>query len=103
MKTLKAVKGPRDSSLVDVTLHIANLTYQYRQDLKTSEDIRIPDHVRAEAQGRILRARELLDRWKEVRKDILKNAYMEKEHCIMLTVLFYANDDLRMKKRKPPL
>jgi len=88
---MKAVKDPVDLSLVDVTLHVANLTYQYRRDLEISEDIRIPDDVRAGACSRMLRARELLDHWKEIRRDIVNNAYMKDERCIMLTILFYAN------------
>ena len=72
MKELVAVKGPRDSSLVEVTLHIANLVHQYREDRKIFENDLLPHEDRNEAARRMCKAQDLLENWKDVRRDILK-------------------------------
>ena len=100
MKKLEKIKGPRDCSLVDVTLHIANLTYQYRQDRDVFQDERQTHETREEAHNRMSKAKDMCDHWKEIRANILKSTPADKEHCIMLIRLFYANNDLKMKRRK---
>jgi len=72
MKKLQQVKGMRDCNILEVSLHIANLTYQYRQDRKIFSDERLSHEARQEAYQRMCKTRELVEAWKEVRNDILK-------------------------------
>ena len=72
MKELVAVKGPRDLSIVEVTLKIANIAYQYREDRKIFEDTEQDFGTRQAAYVRLCRGKELLCSWKEIRADILK-------------------------------
>ncbi len=74
MKKLQKVTGPRNCSLIEVTIHIANLTFQYREDRKIFEDKKLSHDVKAQAYQRMCRSLELLHNWKEVRKDILKKS-----------------------------
>ena len=72
MKTLKKVAGPRDCKLVEVTIHIANLGFQIKQDRKIFEDRRQTHEARQEAHTRMVKAMELMNKWKEVRNEILQ-------------------------------
>ena len=72
MKELVAVKGPRSLGIVEVTLKIANIVYQYREDRRLFEDPEKDFETRQAAYVRLCRGKELLDSWKKVRADILK-------------------------------
>lgn len=72
MKKLVHASGPRDSSLMEVTLHIANLGYQIKCDREIFEDKKQTNQARLDALERMHKGIELLSRWKEVRQDIIK-------------------------------
>ena len=72
MKQLMKVKGPRDCSLVEVTVHIASLSQHYRENREIFETESLSFEVRQAAYSQSVRAFDLLNRWKEVRADILK-------------------------------
>ena len=72
MKRLIKCTGPRDKDLTEVTLIIKNLAYQYKEDRKIVEDRARSFEDRQSAYTRIVRARDLLESWTEIRRDIEK-------------------------------
>ena len=72
MKALMKATGPRDCSLVEVTVHIASLSNHYRENRKVFETESLSFEVRQAAYAQSVKAFDLLNRWKEVRADILK-------------------------------
>ncbi|MBN2324628.1 MAG: hypothetical protein JXQ30_12905 [Spirochaetes bacterium] len=72
MKQLIKCTGPRDMSLVEFTLRIANLAYQYQKDRKVFEDTAHTFEDRQAAYTRMVRAQSMLESYKGVRRDILK-------------------------------
>ena len=77
MKRLAKARGLRDCSLIEVTLHIANLAHQFKEDRKIFENEELSHDARAEAYTRMLKAKDLLSHWKEIRKDILRSKPVE--------------------------
>jgi len=70
MKVLKAVSGPRDCTIVEAMLHVANCEYEYKKAHRVFEDKARTHQERVSALLRMMKARELADAWKEVREDI---------------------------------
>ena len=79
MKKLARVSGLRDCSLMECMTHIANLSYQFRQDRRMFENPQLPHDSRAQALERMIRERELIKNWQEVLKDIQKSTRKEAE------------------------
>jgi len=72
VKALMKVSGPRSLGIVEATLKIANIVYQYREDRRVFEDTEQDFETRQAAYVRLCRGKDLLESWKEVRADILK-------------------------------
>ena len=72
MTSLIKATGPRDSSHIEVKLHISNLEFQYALELATYEDKKRNFFDRSEAYTKMERIIELLHSWKEVARDIEK-------------------------------
>ena len=71
MKALMKASGPRDMSIVEVTLKISNIIFQYRRDLQVFRDPEEDFETRQSALVRLGRGREMLESWGKVRESIL--------------------------------
>ena len=70
MASLIKASGPRDSSHMEVQMHISNLEFQYALELATYEDGSRNFFDRSEAYTKMERIIELIHSWREVARDI---------------------------------